>query len=793
MATTQYKDNAGNISEFQQETGDAGGSERRPVSGMPAAVRTQLTDMTSALIALAGTVLSGSLKVVLQASSVVIGKLAPNVGVNIGTVDVASGVFTVSGSLPMGTNHIGSVAVDTPLPAGTNNVGDVDVLTLPTIGQLPATIGAKLGSASLSVVLATDQATQGVSLAVPLPAGTNNIGDVDVLSLPPLPTGSNAIGKLAVNTGINIGTVGLAAGTTNIGDVDVLTLPPLPAGTNNIGDVDIASMPPLPAGANNIGDVDVLTLPLLPQLPATIGQKAMIASTSVVLASDQPVIQTTGTVSLGAALPAGNNNIGDVDIASMPPLPAGNNNIGDVDIASMPPVTLSGSVPAGTNNIGDVDIASMPPLPAGTNAIGKLAANPTVNIGTVDVVQLPTTLGQRNMATSLPVVLPSDQSPVTVRTAGTALLVTDGGSPVQVTGLVTVSNMVPVSIGTSLPPGGNNIGDVDIAGPLPAGTNAIGKLAENAGVNIGTVDILPPNGVMPVTVTNTVSLGPLSAGNANIGDVDVLTLPLLPQLPATIGQKTKALSLSTVLASDQGTLPVSLAALPALPAGTNNIGDVDVLSMPPLPTGSNAIGKLAVNTGVNIGTVGLAAGTTNIGDVDVLTLPVLPQLPPALGHQLISNSLSVVISTDDNNGGAPVLVEVDSLPPLAQLPSSIGQKGLADSLSVVIAGDAPVIVAPRVGKQPTVTAVPASTVVVTLAAADATRVGLIVFNNAASTSPLYLKLGSGASLASWTVPIQPGGYWELPIDFYDGIVTGIWSTAVGDAHVTEIKTNAPPE
>lgn len=64
-----------------------------------------------------------------------------------------------------------------------------------------------------------------------LPAGVNNIGDVDVLTLPALP-----------------------AGTNNIGDVDVLTLPALPAGNNNIGDVDIAS---IAAGNNNIGDVDV--------------------------------------------------------------------------------------------------------------------------------------------------------------------------------------------------------------------------------------------------------------------------------------------------------------------------------------------------------------------------------------------------------------------------------------------------------------------------------------------------------------------------------------------------------
>jgi hypothetical protein len=53
----------------------------------------------------------------------------------------------------------------------------------------------------------------------------------------------------------------LPAGTNNIGDVDVLSLPALPAGTNNIGDVDVLSLPAIPAGTNNIGDVDVLTLP----------------------------------------------------------------------------------------------------------------------------------------------------------------------------------------------------------------------------------------------------------------------------------------------------------------------------------------------------------------------------------------------------------------------------------------------------------------------------------------------------------------------------------------------------
>lgn len=55
-----------------------------------------------------------------------------------------------------------------------------------------------------------------------------------------LPTGDNAIGKLAANDGVDIGNVdiaSIAAGDNNIGNVDIVTLPSLPTGTNIIGEV----------------------------------------------------------------------------------------------------------------------------------------------------------------------------------------------------------------------------------------------------------------------------------------------------------------------------------------------------------------------------------------------------------------------------------------------------------------------------------------------------------------------------------------------------------------------------
>lgn len=89
---------------------------------------------------------------------------------------------------------------------------------------------------------------------------------------------------------------------------------------------------------------------------------------------------------------------------------------------------------------------------------------------------------------------------------------------------------------------------VNVNSALPAGTNAIGKLAANSGVDIGDVDVT--------------SLPSLPAGTNNIGDVDVLTLP-------------------------------------ALSAGTNNIGDVDVLTLPALATGTNFIGYTADSRSTN--------------------------------------------------------------------------------------------------------------------------------------------------------------------------------------------------
>jgi len=139
---------------------------------------------------------------------------------------------------------------------------------------------------------------------------------------------------------------------------------------------------------------------------------------------------------------------------------------------------------------------------------------------------------------------------------------------------------------------------------------------------------------------------------------------LIGQIPATLGQKTKANSLAVTLASDQDALPITdnagsltvdgtvgatqsgtwtvqpgntanttawkvdgsavtqpvsgTVSVNALPAGTNNIGDVDVLTLPAIPTGANVVGQVGLEPrtsgGLSISRT-LSAASTNATSV----------------------------------------------------------------------------------------------------------------------------------------------------------------------------------
>lgn len=175
------------------------------------------------------------------------------------------------------------------------------------------------------------------------------------------------------------------------------------------------------------------------------------------------VIVDSGTITavtaISNALPAGNNNIGDVDVASLPALAAGNNNIGDVDVAS---------IAAGNNNIGDVDVAS---IAAGDNNIGNVdvVTLPSVTIGTfpdnepINVAQMngvAVTMGNGASGTGV--------QRVTLANDSTGVIATVGA-------VTTITNAVTVSQGTAANLNATVVGTLANDGAAAA-TNRVGVL-----------------------------------------------------------------------------------------------------------------------------------------------------------------------------------------------------------------------------------------------------------------------------------------------------------------------------
>lgn len=128
-------------------------------------------------------------------------------------------------------------------------------------------------------------------------------------------------------------------------------------------------------------------------------------------------------------------------------------------------------------------------------------------------------LGQDTMADSEPVVIASDQSAIPVTDGGSTVSVDDGGGTITVDGTVSIN---------SIPAGTNNIGDVDVASvPAPLSTTGGGTEAAALRVTIandstGVVSIDDNGG--SVTVDGTVSINAIPAGTNNIGDVDVASI-----------------------------------------------------------------------------------------------------------------------------------------------------------------------------------------------------------------------------------------------------------------------------
>lgn len=306
------------------------------------------------------------------------------------------------------------------------------------------------------------------------------------------------------------------------------------------------------------------------------------------------------------------------NVDSLPALAAGTNNIGDVDILTVPaPLSTTGG---GTE-------ATALRVTVASDSTGVLSIDDNGSSITVDGTVAATQSGSWIISANSGV----DIGDVTINNAAgaSAVNIQDGGNSITVDGTVAATqsgtwNITNVSGTVSLPTGAAT--ETTLASALTA-LQLIDNIVSGTGVNISQINGVTPlmgagntgTGALRVDLTSNGSGQVAAIGKANHDSV-ASGAPVLnggyasAAAPANVsangdvvrawhllnGAQATVLTAAGALIGGDATngLDVDVTRLPALPAGTNNIGDVDVLSLPSIP-----------------------AGTNNIGDVDVLSLP----------------------------------------------------------------------------------------------------------------------------------------------------------------------------
>jgi hypothetical protein len=291
-------------------------------------------------------------------------------------------------------------------------------------------------------------------------------------------------------------------------------------------------------------------------------------------------------------------------------------------------------------------------------------------------------------------------------------------------------------------------------------------------------------------------------GNTSLSSIDGKT-------PA-LGQQLAAASRPLVLTAAQITTLTPPAAitgfatqttLSSIDTKTPALGAAAAAASTPVTLAND--GVFAVNFGLQAD----AAAGTDTGSFSFVALfkrmlqKFTTQLPAALGGTIAANSFPVVLSSD-----GPFASQTGSVTETAPATdtASSGLNGRLQRIAQRITSLIALLPAALVGGRldvnigasgatvptketrsatPGQTSVVASATTVTVLASNANRLGATIFND--GNAILYLKLGATASTTSYSIQVGPNGYYEVPFNF-TGIIDGIWSSATGNARITEL-------
>lgn len=301
---------------------------------------------------------------------------------------------------------------------------------------------------------------------------------------------------------------------------------------------------------------------------------------------------------------------------------------------------------------------------------------------------------------------------------------------------------------------------------LPAGTNAIGKLAANAGVTIGAVEIAAAQTLATVTTVSTITNVVHIDDNASTISIDdgAGSITVDGTVTATIAAGATTIAKAEDVASADADVGVpAMAVRKATPANTSGLdGDYEFLQM--------SAGRLWASTTID---AALPAGDNNIGNVDVVTVPVDPfgvNADAASATGSISAKLKFIAGTGipitgTVTVGAHAVTNAGTFAVQAAgdvahdgvdsgSPTKVGGMARTTNPTAVANADRTNFIADKLGKQVVVSAIrdlkAIQTTTITASAAETTIVtavastfvdlyGLIVANSSATAATITIK------------------------------------------------------
>lgn len=429
--------------------------------------------------------------------------------------------------------------------------------------------------------------------------------------------------------------------------------------------------------------------------------------------------------------------------------------VGQKVMASSIPVVLPSnwSIPAGTNNIGDVDIASW---------VGGSTA-PTV--------------GQKNMAASIPVVPASDYSIPDTTASGTL-----GALNAEVLLSVAGKNSVSIRVNWSTLVGSIQL-ETQVDGTNWQILNLIdyttglieGVVTNGTGTRVWIAHL--PGGINQVRMrcsaytSGATSTCFLRASTLSMGILPVVPLMADVELNGSFGALNDAMTFTREQLNGKNSIGFRLHQGLSLNA---------TLVAEYLYDLNNWAGTFFINpfTGLRSSSIVCTAGSASFHLV--MIPPAARAIRVRCSAYTSGTSSSCALRASSYTGWT----EQSIFSWFGSTAPTVGQKTMANSIPMVLPSDQTVATLSK--RTPTATvssAIAASTGSVQLAAANANRIGGYILND--SSSELFIKYGTTASGTSKTGRVAPFDKWELD-DGYTGRIDGYWTTATGNAFVTEL-------